>query len=82
VPQGEEWRVKMAPQTEAVKPPVGAVQSPEAFRPADQRSDRVLQKHHRVLLLQSPWLVMTRFRLSLLYRMMRILWIIVLLQSG
>jgi hypothetical protein len=36
VPQGKEWRVKTASQTEAVKPPEGAVQPPEAVRPADQ----------------------------------------------
>jgi hypothetical protein len=36
VPQAKEWRVKTAPQTEAVKSPEGAVQPPEAVRPADQ----------------------------------------------
>jgi hypothetical protein len=36
VPQGKEWRVKTAPQMEAVKPPVGVVQPPDEVRPADQ----------------------------------------------
>jgi hypothetical protein len=36
VPQGKEWRVKTTSQTEAVKPPEGAVKSLEAVRPADQ----------------------------------------------
>jgi hypothetical protein len=36
VPQGKEWRVKAATQTGAVKPPVGAVQPPEAVRLGDQ----------------------------------------------
>jgi hypothetical protein len=36
VPQSKEWRVKMAPQTETVKPLEGAVQPLEAVRPADQ----------------------------------------------
>jgi hypothetical protein len=36
VPQGKEWRIKMAPQAEVVKPPEGAVQPPEAVRPDDQ----------------------------------------------
>jgi hypothetical protein len=33
VPQGKEWRVKIVTQTEAVKPPEGAVQPPKAVRP-------------------------------------------------
>jgi hypothetical protein len=36
VPQGKEWRVKTAPQTEAVKPPEGAVEPPEVVRSASQ----------------------------------------------
>jgi hypothetical protein len=36
VPQGNEWRVKAATQTGAVKPLEGAVQLPEAVRPGDQ----------------------------------------------
>jgi hypothetical protein len=36
VPQGKEWRVKTATQTEAVKPPEGEVQPLVAVRPGDQ----------------------------------------------
>jgi hypothetical protein len=36
VPQGKEWRVKTTLQTEAVKPPEGAVQPLGAVRPGDQ----------------------------------------------
>jgi hypothetical protein len=36
VPQGKEWRVKVATQPGAVTPPEGAVQPPEAVRPGDQ----------------------------------------------
>jgi hypothetical protein len=36
VPQGKEWRVKTTLQTEAVKPPEGAVQPLRAIRPSDQ----------------------------------------------
>jgi hypothetical protein len=36
VPQGKEWRVKAATQTEAIKPPERAVQPPGAVRPCDQ----------------------------------------------
>jgi hypothetical protein len=36
VPQGKEWKVKTAPQTEAVRPPEGAVDLLVAVRPADQ----------------------------------------------
>jgi hypothetical protein len=36
VPLGKEWRVKTMTQTEAVKPPEGAVQSLEAVRSGDQ----------------------------------------------
>jgi hypothetical protein len=36
VPQVKEWRVKIAPQTGAVKPPEGPVQPPGAVRLGDQ----------------------------------------------
>jgi hypothetical protein len=47
-----------------------------------RRSDRALQKCRPVSLLRSPWLVMTRFRLSILQRTTNSLWTTVLLQSG
>jgi hypothetical protein len=66
VSQGKEWRVKTALQTEAVKPLEGAVPLPRAVRRVTRRSDRGLQKCRLVLLLRSPWFVITRFRLSIL----------------
>jgi hypothetical protein len=36
VPQGNEWRVKVATQIGAVKPPEGAVKPPGVVRPGDQ----------------------------------------------
>jgi hypothetical protein len=74
VSQGKEWRVKTVPQTKAVKPP-------EAVRPADQAVRPGSLKRRPISLLQSPWLVTARFRLSLLQRTTRSLWITALLQS-
>jgi hypothetical protein len=82
VPHGKEWRVKAATQTEAVKPPEGRFNRLRRLDRVSRRLGRVLQKHHPVSLLRSPWLVMTRSRLSLIQRTTRSLWIAVLLRSG
>jgi hypothetical protein len=80
MPQGKEWRPKMAPQTEAVRPLEGAVQPPKAVRPANHTIRLGSPKMPPGFTSSVP--METRYRLSLLQRTTRSLWTTVLLQSG
>jgi hypothetical protein len=66
VPQGKEWRVKTATQTRVVTLPEGRSNHQRRLDWVTMRSDRGLPKPRPVLLLRSPWFVITRFHLSIL----------------